>query len=213
MKATTIAGHKMVLHPSGALYWPENKTALLADVHLGKAGHFRKNGIAVPRKIEGVFYQKMQQLQNDLPIRRILFLGDLFHSDKNNEWFLFSAWVKQQQLELILIEGNHDIIPRQQFQALGITTVPHWEEEGLYFTHYPEERESLFVICGHVHPGIRLNGKGKQQLKLPCFFYSSKQFILPAFGAFTGLHLLQPTPTDRVFVLTSKEVLELPPKT
>lgn len=213
MKATTIAGHKMVLHPSGALYWPEKKTALLADVHLGKAGHFRKNGIAVPRKIEGVFYQKMQQLQNDLPIRRILFLGDLFHSDKNNEWFLFSAWVKQQQLELILIEGNHDIIPRQQFQALGITTVPHWEEEGLYFTHYPEERKSLFVICGHVHPGIRLNGKGKQQLKLPCFFYSSKQFILPAFGAFTGLHLLQPTPTDRVFVLTSKEVLELPPKT
>ena len=213
MKATTIAGHKMVLHPSGALYWPEKQTALLADVHLGKAGHFRKNGIAVPRKIEGVFYQKMQQLQNDLPIRRILFLGDLFHSDKNNEWFLFSAWVKQQQLKLILIEGNHDIIPRQQFQALGITTVPHWEEEGLYFTHYPEERVSLFVICGHVHPGIRLNGKGKQQLKLPCFFHSSKQFILPAFGAFTGLHLLQPTPTDRVFVLTSKEVLELPPKT
>ena len=213
MKVTTIAGHRMVLHPSGALYWPEKKTALLADVHLGKVGHFRKNGIEVPRKIEGVFYQKMQQLQNDLPIRRILFLGDLFHSDKNNEWFLFSAWVKQQQLELILIEGNHDIIPGQQFQALGITTVSHWEEEGLYFTHYPKERDSLFVICGHIHPGIRLNGKGKQQLKLPCFFHSSKQLILPAFGAFTGLHLLQPSPTDRVFVLTSKEVLELPQKT
>lgn len=213
MKSTTIAGHKMVLHPSGALYWPKKKTVLLADVHLGKAGHFRKNGIAVPRKIEGVFYQKIQQLQRDLPIRRMIFLGDLFHSDKNNEWFLFSAWVKKQRLELILIEGNHDIIPKQQFQALGITTVPHWEEEGLYFTHYPEEQDSSFVVCGHVHPGIRLNGKGKQQLKLPCFFYSSKQLILPAFGAFTGLHLLQPTPTDRVFVVTSKEVLELPPKT
>ena len=47
MKATTIAGHKMVLHPSGALYWPERKRPP-RDAFAG----FSENGIAVPRKIE-----------------------------------------------------------------------------------------------------------------------------------------------------------------
>jgi hypothetical protein len=33
--------------------------------------------------------------------------------------------------------------------------------------------------------------------------------ILPAFGAFTGLHLLSPKAGDNVYVTTGKEVVEI----
>ena len=62
------------------IFWKEKNTLLLADIHLGKVGHFRKSGIPVPRKVEGVFYDKISKLKNSLNFSQIIFLGDLFHS-------------------------------------------------------------------------------------------------------------------------------------
>ena len=209
MKRIQINENHFDLHPSGALYWVEKKTLMLADVHLGKVAHFRKNGIAVPRKAEGAFYEKITLLLNEFEVDRILFLGDLFHSFQNNEWHLFSAWVKQQKAAMILVEGNHDIIPASQFEQIGLQVVDHFLEEAFYFSHFPTEKTTQFVFCGHVHPGVKLKGNGLQQMKMPCFFQSPKQMILPAFGAFTGLHLLSPKAGDNVYVTTGKEVVEI----
>ena len=46
-------------------------------------------------------------------------------------------------------------------------------------------------------------------MKMPCFFQSSQQMILPAFGAFTGLYILSPKMGDQVYVTTGKEVMEI----
>jgi metallophosphoesterase superfamily enzyme len=46
-------------------------------------------------------------------------------------------------------------------------------------------------------------------MKVPCFYQSPQQLILPAFGAFTGLHILSPKKGDQVFVTTGKEVVEI----
>ena len=207
MKTINIANNEFVLHPSGAVYWVEKKTFLLADVHLGKVAHFRKNGIAVPRKAEGVFYQKIEALLQTFSVDRIIFLGDLFHSDQNNEWYLFAAWVEQQTAELILVEGNHDVIPAWKFEQLKLTVVDTLSEDNFNFSHFPKEVYNSFVFCGHVHPGVKLKGGGLQRLSLPCFYHSKHQLILPAFGAFTGLHLLQAKLGDRVYVTTGKEVI------
>ena len=195
MKRIEINENHFDLHPSGAAYWVEKKTLLLADVHLGKVAHFRKNGIAVPRKAEGAFYQKITALLKEFTIERIVFLGDLFHSFQNNEW--------------LLVEGNHDVIPASQFEQIGLKVVDHFTEEAFYFSHFPEDKAAQFVFCGHVHPGVKLKGNGLQQMKMPCFFQSSQQMILPAFGAFTGLHILSPKEGDHIYVTTGKEVVEI----
>ena len=57
-----IHTHQFVLHPTGGIYWKEKQYWLLADVHLGKVAHFRKNGIPVPRNAEGFFYQKISRM-------------------------------------------------------------------------------------------------------------------------------------------------------
>ena len=209
MKRIKVKENHFILHPSGAVFWEEKKTLLLADVHLGKVAHFRKNGIAVPRKAEGVFYQKITALLLEFTIDRILFLGDLFHSFQNNEWLLFTAWVKKQAVSMILVEGNHDVIPAAQFEQIGLQVVDHLMEENFYFSHFPIEKKTHFVFCGHVHPGVTLKGNGLQKMKMPCFFQSSQQMILPAFGAFTGLYILSPKTGDQVYVTTGKEVMEI----
>ena len=131
------------------------------------------------------------------------------HSFQNNEWYLFSAWVKKQQSKLILIEGNHDIIPAWKFEQLGIHIKSDFREDAFYFSHFPSKKEENFVFCGHLHPGVKLKGSGLQQLKMPCFYQSHNQLILPAFGAFTGLHILTPKQGDRIYVTSGKEVMEI----
>ena len=78
MKRIQINENHFDLHPSGALYWEEKKTLMLADVHLGKVAHFRKNGIAVPRKAEGAFYEKITLLLNEFEVERLLFFRRSF---------------------------------------------------------------------------------------------------------------------------------------
>ena len=110
---------------------------------------------------------------------------------------------------MILVEGNHDLIPAAQFEQIGLQVADHIIEEGFYFSHFPTEKQTHFVFCGHIHPGVKLKGNGLQQMKMPCFFHSAQQMILPAFGAFTGLHILSPKVEDKVYVTTGKEVIEI----
>lgn len=213
MKEIVIYDNHFYLHKTGAIFWKEKNTLLLADIHLGKVGHFRKSGIPVPRKVEGVFYDKISKLKNSLNFSQIIFLGDLFHSSLNNEWFLFENWVKKSVLKIILIKGNHDIIPKLKFQQVGIKTYNDLKIEKFLFTHHPKKINDHFVFSGHIHPGVRLAGKGKQIMKFPCFIYNKNQIILPSFGGFTGMHLPKIKNDDQVFVITNKEVIEVKEKT
>lgn len=197
------------LLPQGAVYWQEQKALLLADVHLGKVSHFRKNGYAIPAQIQFSFYQKMEQLLTAHNVEKIFFLGDLFHSDRNAEWDRFVAWNQSLSQQTILVKGNHDILPTKVLEQSGLFVVTEWMEKNILLTHHPTDRSGLFNFSGHIHPGVRLQGAGRQRLKVPCFFHQPNQMILPAFGDFTGLHLLQPKAGDRVYALTGEAVVEI----
>ena len=209
MREIIIFNNHFYLHKTGAVFWKEKNTLLLADIHLGKVGHFRKSGIPVPRKAEGVFYEKISILKDSLNFSRVIFLGDLFHNSLNNEWFLFDNWVKNSGLKIILIKGNHDVIPILKFKQIGIKTYDDLRIEKFFFTHHPVKIKDCFVFSGHIHPGVRLIGKGKQIMKLPCFIYNKDQIILPSFGGFTGMHLPKLKNDEQVFVITNNEIIEV----
>ena len=212
MKEIIIFNNHFYLDKTGAIFWKEKNTLLLADIHLGKVDHFRKSGIPVPRKAKGVFYEKIKKLKYSFNFSQIIFLGDLFHSSLNNEWFLFENWVKKSFLKIILIKGNHDIIPKSKFKQVGIKTYDEFKIEKFFFTHHPKKKYGFFVFSGHIHPGVKLIGKGKQIMKFPCYIYNKDQIILPSFGGFTGMHLPKIKNDDKVFVITNKEVIEVKEK-
>lgn len=203
-----ILGEKLHLDASGAVYWPAKKALLIADVHLGKIEHFRKNGSPLPPILGLKNYVQLDAVIQKYPAETLYFLGDLFHSELNSEWKRFENWVKKQSIDLVLIKGNHDIIHAQAFENLGIQLFNQLKISPFLLNHEPVET-STFVICGHLHPGYRLQGKGKQYLQLPCFYQKKNQLILPAFGAFTGHYYIQPEEGEQVYLVAENEVVSL----
>jgi len=182
---------------------------MMSDVHLGKVSHFRKFGAAVPQKAVQKNFELMTEAVAYFNPRTICFLGDLFHSSLNKEWDLFEQWVNRTDTEKILVSGNHDIISPLKYENLNIQVVPEIISEGFLLTHHPEEREGLFNFSGHIHPAVKLRGPGRQTLRLPCFFKSEHQMIVPAFGEFTGSHTLKPSKKNEVFAITSDAVFQV----
>jgi len=191
------------------MFWNERSTLLISDVHLGKVSHFRKFGAAVPQEaIQGNFILLDVSVDFFKP-KRICFLGDLFHSHLNNEWNYFEAWVSKIKTEIILVNGNHDIISPLKYEALGIQVIDELIIENFLMTHHPEERKDFFNFCGHIHPAVRISGQGKQALRLPCFFKSQNQMILPAFGEFTGSYTLKQKKNNEAYAIAEGMVIKI----
>ncbi len=202
-----ILDNHFTLHPGGAVFWHEQNMLLIADVHLGKVTHFRKYGAAVPAQASLSNLEKLKKVVTEFQPETVCFLGDLFHSKLNSEWDIFAAWVAASSCKVVLITGNHDILPQYLFEDLGIAIFTTRELQGFLLTHHPQEERVLFNFCGHVHPGIKMQGAGRQQVKLACFYKSNNQMILPAFGAFTGKFLLKPTEKDEIYAIVEHEVI------
>ena len=206
-----IAGQELLLLPERAVFWVEKKWLLFADVHLGKATHFRKHGAAIPSGPGN--FQRMDRLIHRWKPEKVVFLGDLFHSSKNAIWNRFSEFTKKQPCDFILIKGNHDLLGKNDYADARLELIPsRLINSGLALCHEPDTCSDLhdhYELAGHIHPGIRLEGKGRQSLRLPCFAFGQKQGILPAFGDFTGLALIEAKPGSRYFVPVEDRVLEL----
>ena len=125
--------------------------------------------------------------------QRIIVTGDLFHSEANLEHDWFSNWRKELAgIEFILVKGNHEILRNDVYQNLGIELVDKELEIGPFFFSHDlvEEKRDGFSFVGHTHPGVRIQGKGKQSFVFPCFYFTSDFCILPAFSKFTGKHVV-----------------------
>ena len=207
MYTIEILNQEFQLHSSGAIYWKKEKMLLIADVHLGKVSHFRKFGAAVPAKASLSNFRKLEHLITELQPKTICFLGDLFHSSLNSEWNIFQKWVQHTSCEIILIEGNHDIIDPTRYEAMGVSVFREMRLHGFLLTHHPTVESGMFNFSGHIHPGITMIGSGRQRLTLSCFYETENQLILPAFGTFTGKYRLRPGKNDRVYVIADNEVI------
>lgn len=205
-----IAGEKLTLLAEKAIYWEYRKCLFLSDLHLGKVNHFRKNGMAVP---SGAGMQTLETLGRILDAyhpEQVYFLGDLFHSVYNKEWARFILFRKQyRQTVFHLIEGNHDILEQEEWKAAGL--ILHREKLELSpFTlvHNPEVKgEGLFKLAGHIHPCVQIVGSGKQYLRIPCYWKSGNQLILPSFGSFTGMHPINAKHGDEIYLVMEDNIV------
>jgi DNA ligase-associated metallophosphoesterase len=206
---------KFVLHnqtlwlsPNRCIYWQEQKTLIVSDLHLGKTGHFRKAGIAVPQSVYKEDLQRLlQQIQYFKP-DTLLVVGDLFHSTQNKELELFYKWRNDfNELKIELVMGNHDILKKAWYADANITiSEKHLAISNFCFVHdiqnVCDQSPSIdYYFSGHIHPCITLNGLGKQSLKLPCFYFSQQYAVLPAFSKFTGTADIERKSKDAVFAI------------
>lgn len=204
----TVHQHRFILHSSGAVYWENNNTVCIADVHLGKTTYFGKHGIAVPMEVIRSNYARMQEIIDRFNPEHLYFLGSLFQGYQNSDWEIFAHWISRQSVKITLITGNHEFTDPCMYEHIGIKVADELRESELFrFTHHPEEKDGLFNICGHLHPAVKLNGFAKQQIKLPCFVKNPNQLILPAFGDFTGNSYVDQNTMEAIFACTDKDVI------
>lgn len=208
-----FANQSFQLLPQKAIFWENEKTIILADLHLGKVGHFRKEGLAIPTKSIEKDYHVLSQLITDYKPIRMLILGDLFHSSYNNEWNIFAEFVsKNKAIKFDLVLGNHDILAAERYLSIGLNILGEaCIHNQIIFTHIPMEKvpENYLNMSGHIHPGFCIEGAGRQSVTIPCFYEKNSNFVLPAFGHLTGLKGLNKTKTTQIFVINGSKVTQL----
>ena len=206
--------NSFLLTAGRSIFWEDEKTLILSDLHLGKAGHFRKAGIAIPQTIfKEDMHRLISQLQYFKP-SRLLIVCDLFHSTDNKEHEFFLKWRNDLSgIDMHLVKGNHDILKDDWYKKAGIDTFDQdLVISNFVFTHDFETCDSYaghYCFSGHIHPGIRLRGLGKQLIQLPCFYFGEKYAVLPAFGKFTGTYPVDPQPGDSIFALVSGNIMKI----
>ena len=195
-----------------SVFWEEQKTLIVSDLHFGKTGHFRKSGIAVPQSVYKEDLQRLVSLLHYFKPEKLLVVGDFFHSHANVELDWFQKWRNDfAVLEIILVRGNHDILHKTWYKQTNIIVVENELITGPFlFTHDRcNDHESLYTFCGHLHPGIVLHGLGKQSLRLPCFYFANRHCILPAFSKFTGAASIEPKQNETVFAIVENKLVKM----
>lgn len=211
-----IQNNTFWLSTQRCLFWEEEQALILSDLHFGKTGHFRKSGIAVPQYI---YREDLQRLVAQIAYfkpKKIIAVGDLFHSEANKELELFLKWRNDfPELDFVLVKGNHDILHIDWYTKAGIQV-----QEGVYtlgdfgFLHDLSEanltsQQSNFIFSGHMHPGVLIKGIGKQSLQFPCYYFTHKSAILPAFSKFSGMAIIEKKKNDTIYAIVNQSLVKI----
>ena len=209
-----VGGESLWLLPERAVYWPARRTLLIADPHFGKAATFRASGIPVPTGTTIDAVTRLKALTARTSATCLIFLGDFLHAREGRSPQLLAELVRWRdgcrELELILVRGNHDRHAGDPPAEMTVECVnAPYLVAPFVLTHHPVRHDDGYVIAGHVHPGVRLKGSGRQYLRLPCFTFGAATAVLPAFGDFTGLADVEPEPDDRIFAVAEAGVIAI----
>lgn len=214
MKPYKIASETLWLTPQRAIFWESEKALLVSDCHMGKTGHFRKEGIAVPQDVYREDLKRLIHLLQFFGAAELIVVGDLFHSRGNKELDLFQRWrLDLRGLAVHLVRGNHDILEDRWYADAGIVLhedVLH--RNAFSFTHHPPTdtpATDSYLFTGHLHPAVTMRGVGKQTLRFPCYYFGKNHAILPAFGQFTGTARVDAQPGDQLFAIVNQEIIHL----
>lgn len=192
-----------------AAFCPDTRSLLVADAHIGKAVSFRRLGVPVPEATTGEALARLDALIAATQPRLLVFLGDLLHSRRSlaaDTLAALQAWRQRHAaLDLTLVRGNHDRHAGDPPASLGVQVLDGPLRLGPWaLVHEPQAVPGAYALAGHVHPGVVLHGRAGDSLRLPCFHFGPATGLLPAFGPFTGLHVLQRAPGDQVFAVLAE---------
>ena len=207
-------GEALNLLPDRAVYWSKEKTLYIADTHFGKAASFRKVGIPVSEHTTTEDCLRLSKLVEDSGAEKLIILGDFLHAHSGRAQPVHNQlinWRNQHKnLSIFLIRGNHDKQSGDPWPDLNIQCLPDpTEAKNWDLRHLPIEYPTRPYLAGHLHPGYRLSGTGRDTLRNPCFVVGEERLILPAFGGFTGLKNVTLEPYEKLYLTNGKEIIPL----
>jgi DNA ligase-associated metallophosphoesterase len=177
----TLSGERLVALASGALWVPDAKMLVVADLHFGKAERIaRREGRLTPPYEARETLSRLTEVVDLFEPSEVICLGDSFDDDAVAASLSDEIATGLARLMVgrswIWILGNHDPGPT----GLGGAHLAALQRGALVFRHIAE-MVAVGEVSGHYHPKVWLRGQGR-----PAFLIDKNRVILPAFGAYTG---------------------------
>jgi uncharacterized protein len=196
----TLGGITLVPDHSGALYAPDFRTLLVADLHLEQGAALARRGIHVPPFDTGATLALLKQVIEQVKPWRLVLLGDSFHDrlahaqlDQPHQEALQDITA---HVETIWITGNHD---PEAPEGLGGVCVEAHQLDHIILRHQPDPNlNGHCEIAGHLHPGATIIQRGIAT-RAKCFVADGRRMIMPAFGSYTGALSVRSRAYDDLF--------------
>lgn len=181
-----VNGERLTCDWSGCLFWPDEETLIVSDMHLEKGSSYAAKGQLIPPYDSKVTLKRLAKRIAVWQPKRIISLGDSFHdptasSRMPDEYkqILLSMMIGR---DWIWISGNHDPEAPAEF---GGANAKELLIRNLVFRHEPKLASQPGEIAGHLHPVGKISRRSKS-VRRPCFASDSNRLIMPSFGSFTG---------------------------
>lgn len=193
MKLTTLPlrwhGLALQLDLDGALYWPEERLLVAADLHLEKGTSYAGSaGRLLPPYDSAQTVARLERLIEAYRPLRVVALGDSFHDRRGaarlDDAVAARIRVLSDRVDWIWIHGNHDPKPPQQLGGRGAVEIAIGP---LVFRHdaHEERHGEGGEVIGHYHPVASVSTRGRS-FRRRCFAIGRDRLLMPAFGAYAG---------------------------
>jgi uncharacterized protein len=182
----SVGGRTLLATMAGALWWPDESTLIVADLHLEKGSAHAARGQYLPPYDTRETLSRLAGVIDRWAPERVVALGDSLHdsgaADRLHSGDREALSILQEGRAWVWVTGNHD---PEIAEHLGGTVVDQIRIGGLMLRHQPFNGAATHEVAGHLHPAARLSIYGAT-LRRPCFVGNGRRLVLPAFGAFTG---------------------------
>lgn len=183
-----LDGVEIVLDAAGALWLPQSRTLVVADLHLEKGSSLARRRVFLPPYDTGATLAALALLVHCRDPAQVICLGDSFHDNggatRLGEAERSRIAALQRGRAWYWISGNHD----SQLPAdgcIGGEIVDKMALEGLLFRHEPAAGPQRGEVAGHLHPSAKVRGRGRS-VRRRAFATDGDRLVMPAFGVLAG---------------------------
>jgi DNA ligase-associated metallophosphoesterase len=180
-----FAGERLMLDPSGALWWPAQGLLVVADLHFEKGTAAAVRGALLPPWDTRATLDRLAALLRRWQPQTVVALGDSFHDGDGPGRLAAQDLARLQAMaaahRFVWVLGNHDPVP----SGLAGEVVTEWAAGPLLFRHAAHRGATGGEISGHYHPKASVPARGATVCR-PCFVADARRLILPALGAYAG---------------------------
>lgn len=181
-----VAGAEVVIDPAGALWLPESRTLVVADLHLEKGSSFARRGMFLPPYDTSATLMALAALVLHRNPRTIVSLGDSFHDSGGHDRLMEADRARLSALQCgrdwIFVSGNHD---PELPSNVGGDIAAEIAIDGLRFRHEPASGAANGEVAGHLHPAAKVRGRAGS-VRARAFATDGLRMVLPAFGVLAG---------------------------
>ena len=211
-----------ILTPEGAAIHPGERTAVIADVHLGYEWARGAAGDCVPAHSLAETLARLSSAIDRVRFARLIVAGDLVESARPcrrtaNDVRRLHDWLESRGVTLLALEGNHDrdrLLPARASAPVASRLPSSCVVDGWTIAHGHQPIDAEQTVSGHFHPVIRAEG-----IVAPCFLAGPGRIVLPAFSPnAAGCDVLNgPIPRDwldgslRCIASTGSDLLDFGP--